>query len=106
MSETNATPLAVQMGSGAQELIELLDHCDAALTAAGAELWDIRRDLAIACNQRAQRCRLVVKELRSAEVSIAPIACPPEASEVITDHFWELTRPPNTEASDGRKGTQ
>lgn len=45
------------------ELSDLLDHCAAALTAAGAELWDIRRDLAIACNQRAQRCRMAIKDL-------------------------------------------
>lgn len=47
------------------ELLELLEHCASALTAAGAELWDMRRDLAIACNQRSARCRMALKELLS-----------------------------------------
>ena len=45
------------------DLKVLLDHCDAALIACGQELWDVRRDLAIACNQLAQRCRTALREM-------------------------------------------
>ena len=38
-----------------KELNELLDHCEAAMTAASSQLWDINRDLAIELNRRAQR---------------------------------------------------
>lgn len=47
------------------DLIELLDHCDAAMTAASQHVWDENMDLAIALNQRATRCRVKVAELNS-----------------------------------------
>jgi len=44
-----------------------LDDCDAAMTAAGAQLWDQQRDLALQLNKLAARCRVEIKDMQPNE---------------------------------------
>ena len=46
------------------EFILLLEDCQSAMTAAGYELWNVQRDLAIALGVRAVRCRKMIQELK------------------------------------------
>lgn len=47
------------------DLVQVLDNCDAAMTAASKHLWDTNRHLAIKLNQRALACRLAIIDLQS-----------------------------------------
>jgi hypothetical protein len=46
------------------DVVLLLEHCDAAMTAASSQLWDMNRDLALELNRRASRCRVMVGDLQ------------------------------------------
>lgn len=47
------------------DLIRLLDHCDAAMTAAAHQMWPVNQDLAIALNKRAVECRIAIIDIQS-----------------------------------------
>lgn len=63
-SKQNATALI-----RSSALVRLLDDCDAAMTAAGAELWHQQRDLALQLNKLAARCRIEIQDMLAAERS-------------------------------------
>lgn len=48
-----------------ERVVLLLDHCDAAMTAASSNLWHTNRDLALELNRRATRCRIMVSDLQN-----------------------------------------
>jgi hypothetical protein len=51
-------------GGCLERLVRLLDDCDAAMTAAGAQLWNQHRDLALQLNKLAARCRVEIKDMQ------------------------------------------
>jgi len=66
------------------ELVELLDHCETAMRAAAANLWDNHRDLAITLNQRAGRCHAMAHEIRLCEPpGSAPAGSPGAAGSAL-----------------------
>lgn len=56
--------LKATIGVASSEIVLLLEHCDAAMTAASSQLWDMNRDLAIELNRRAARCRIAIQDMQ------------------------------------------